>query len=108
MAKIHLCSICASPSHYPTFCPYKKRKPISQRGKRSEIYEGWKKTVAIPYLDAKYGRVCAACGGARCGNRQLDVDHKLGRGSHPSLKMDVKNVQYLGRFPCHFEKTAGK
>lgn len=86
----------------------KAPKPIKKRGKRSEAYEVWKKTIAIPYLDKKYGRVCAACKGVRCGNQQLDVDHIKNRGSHPQLRMDVKNVQYLGRFPCHFEKTIGE
>lgn len=98
---------------YGEFCfRHKPRKPlkrtaIKKRGKRSIEYEKWRKEEAIPYLDSKYGRVCAACNGTRCGNINLDVDHKKGRGSHPHLRMTLTNVQYLGRYPCHYEKTNG-
>ena len=88
--------------------PRKLQKPIRQKGKFTLKYEKWRDTVARPYLIAKYGEVCAACGGARCGNRQLDVDHIKGRGSHPHLRMELSNVQLLGRDPCHREKTDGK
>lgn len=85
----------------------KPPKAIKPKGKRTLAYERWRDEVAIPYLDAEYGRTCAACQGMRCGNQQLDVDHILNRGSHPSLRMSLDNVQYLGRYPCHIEKTDG-
>lgn len=91
---------------YGDFCfIHKPRKQIKQKGKQSIRYEEWRDNIAIPFLDKTYGRICNACKGARCGNRQLDVDHILNRGSHPQLKMSLDNVQYLGRFPCHSEKT---
>ena len=82
-------------------------KPIKKKGKRTTEYERWRDEVAIPYLDMTYGRICAGCKGVRCGNQQLDVDHILNRGSHPALRMNLDNVQYLGRYPCHVEKTNG-
>lgn len=85
----------------------RKSKPIRQKGKRTLEYERWRDTVAKPYLDKTYGRVCSSCAGSRCGNNQLDVDHIQNRGSHPELRMELSNVRYLGRFPCHYEKTAG-
>lgn len=100
-----LCSNCGSNKHYQTFCTWKKRKPIAKKGKRTIEYEAWRDIIARPYLIKKYGEVCAACGGARCGNKQLDVEHKKNRGSHPELKMVLSNVQLMGRFPCHYEKT---
>lgn len=93
---------------YGTLCwIHKPRKPIKQKGKATIKYEQWRDTVTKPYLDKTYGRQCAACGGARCGNKQLDVDHIVTRGGHADKKMDLSNVQYLGRFPCHYEKTNG-
>lgn len=82
-------------------------KPIKQKGKRTMQYERWRDEVARPHLDMTTGRVCQACFGERCGNQQLDVDHILNRGSHPALRMNLDNVQYLGRYPCHVEKTDG-
>lgn len=97
--------------HYQSFCTRRPRKPIAQRktikkrGKRTIEYEEWRDTVARPYLLEKYGEVCADCKGARCGNMQLDVEHIKGKGSHPELKMVLSNLQLMGRFPCHYEKT---
>lgn len=88
---------------------HKPRKAINQKGKKTQAYESWRDQVAKPYLDKKYGRVCAECGGSRCGNKQLDVDHinKRKMGGAQSLSMDLNNVQYLGRYPCHMEKDGG-
>lgn len=80
---------------------------IRKKGRRTLEYEKWRDEIARPYLDEKFGKVCAACKGARCGNKQLDIDHIKGRGAHPELKMSLDNVQYLGRFPCHVDKTNG-
>lgn len=101
------CATCGKTGHTKTFC-YRNRKPIRKKGKRTLEYERWRDEVAKPYLDMTYGRQCNACKGARCGNQQLDVDHVLNRGSHPSQRMNLDNVQYLGRYPCHVEKTNGK
>lgn len=100
------CKWCGSDRHWPFQCfkNPKRKTSIKQKGKRTQRYEEWRDKVAIPYLDAK-GRVCALCGGNRCGNKQLDVDHIQNRGSHPDLIMNLSNVQYVGRYPCHYEKT---
>lgn len=87
---------------------HKPRKAIKKKGKRTLEYEQWRDEVAIPYLDKTTGRVCQVCFGARCGNRQLDVDHIKNRGSHYKLRMSLHNIQYLGREPCHRLKTEGK
>ena len=117
--KLPYCEIHKNNWHYTSMCPQNQKpipvykplerstKPIRKKGKRTLEYERWKKEVAIPYLDQTTGRVCQACFGERCGNQQLDVDHILNRGSHPALRMNLDNVQYLGRYPCHIEKTDG-
>lgn len=92
---------------YGEFClMHKPRKPIKKKGKRTIEYEEWRDTIARPYLIKTYGEICAECKGKRCGNKQLDVDHILNRGSHYGLKMSLTNVQLLGRYPCHIEKTS--
>ena len=91
---------------YGEYCvQHKPRKPIRKKGKQTFKYEEWRDSVARPYLIEKFGAVCADCGGKRCGNRQLDVDHIKNRGSHFHLRMSLTNVQLLGRYPCHYEKT---
>ena len=104
MAKEVLCTSCGSNLHYQTFCPWKKRKPITQKGKDARMWETFRDQIARPYLDKRYGHVCAVLGCAETTN--LDVDHIKPRGSNPSLRYDVKNMQYLCR-PHHREKTDG-
>lgn len=82
--------------------PQKPRKPIISKGKQTRVYETWRDHVAIPYLDKRFGRVCSMPGCTATTN--LDVDHIKKRGSHPHLKMDVKNVRYLCRLH-HIEET---
>lgn len=105
MAVKILCKNCGSMFHYQTFCPYKKRKPISQRGKHAKLWETFRDKVAKPYLDKKYGHICNE---RTCAvTDPLDVDHVRERGSNPELRYDVKNVQYLCR-EHHRQKTDGK
>lgn len=99
------CSYCGKRAYSDYCVQHKPRKPIRKRGKKTLEYEAWRDAVAKPYLDEHFGKICAACGGARCHNKLLDVDHIQNRGSSPQAKMDLGNVQYLGRFPCHYEKT---
>ena len=105
MPKEVICTNCGSNRHYQTFCPYKKRKPIAQRGKHAKLWETFRDKVAKPYLDNKYGHVCNVKGCTETEN--LDVDHIKGRGSHADLRYDVKNMQYLCR-AHHRLKTDGK
>jgi 5-methylcytosine-specific restriction endonuclease McrA len=105
MPKEVLCTNCGSNYHYQTFCPFKKRKPITQQGKHAKLWQTFRDKVAIPYLDKKYGHICSYKGCSVTTN--LDVDHIKGRGSHPGLRYDVKNMQYLCR-EHHRMKTDGK
>lgn len=100
-----LCKNCGSTRHYQTFCPFKKRQKISQFGKHAKAWAAFRDKVAKPYLDMKFGHVCAV---AWCTEtKNLDVDHIKGRGSHPRLRYDVNNLQYLCR-NHHRLKTDGK
>jgi 5-methylcytosine-specific restriction endonuclease McrA len=102
MAKPVVCKACGTNGHYQTFCPYKKRKPIPKRGKHAKKWETFRDTVAKPYLDAKYGRVCSKPGCSETTN--LDVDHIKKRGSNPQLRYELTNLRYLCR-PHHIEET---
>lgn len=98
------CEICNKRAYSNRCVAHKIRKPIPKIGKRTRAYMEWRDTVAKPYLDEKYGRVCSARG---CVVKTgLDVDHIVNRGSSPKLIMSLENVQYLCR-PHHLEKTIG-
>jgi len=88
--------------HKPRKALVTKKRPI-QRGKEFYRWQTFREEVAIPYLDATFGHKCVECGTSD----NLDVDHILGRGSHPSLKYDLLNLQYLCR-THHSLKTDGK
>jgi len=103
--KQSICSNCGSNKHSSLQCFQKPRKRISQRGQKTLEYETFRDTVAIPYLDKRYGHVCSVKGCPITEN--LDVDHIRGRGSHPQLKFDVMNLRYLCRLH-HSLKTDGK
>ena len=83
----------------------KPATPIKQQGKHARMWATFRDKVAKPYLDKKYGRICAVKGCEESEN--LDVDHIKNRGSNPDLRYDVKNMQYLCR-PHHSLKTDGK
>lgn len=106
MAKTPKCKHCGALGHYAFQCFYRRKvvakvkRRIRSFGKQSVEYMIWRDTVAIPYLIETYGYKCASCGK----EEHLDVDHIKGRGSHPELKMEVTNVQFLCR-RCHRIKT---
>lgn len=79
-------------------------KQSSKSRKKDWAYLKWRRKVAEPYLNEKFGRQCAMCGKA---NVLLDVDHIVPRSSAPDRIMDVTNVQYLCRFECHNKKHFG-
>lgn len=104
MPTLHLCSICGG-CHYETFCRMKPRKPIAKIGKRAKEYEMFKRKVARPYLDKKYGRKCSI---NLCNETTyLDIHHIKTRGSSASSKMDLENLVYLCRYH-HSLVTDGK
>ncbi len=47
--------------------------------------------------------VCQACGGARCGNRSLQVDHRIPVAEGGTN--DDHNLWAIGANPCHADKT---
>jgi 5-methylcytosine-specific restriction endonuclease McrA len=103
MIKSNPCKLCESTWHTKAFCPQKPRKAINPRGKEAERWTKFRDETVIPHLDKEFGHTCRCCGkGGR-----LDVDHIHGKGSHPQLKYQISNFQYLCRM-CHIEKTANK
>lgn len=72
--------------------------------KKQGEYLEWVENVARPYLIGRNGNRCACCD-LFFGAVKLDIDHILGKGSHPELKKELTNLQLLCRFPCHFNKT---
>jgi 5-methylcytosine-specific restriction endonuclease McrA len=90
-------------------CVVKNTKTIPKQGKVTKLYNKWRDLIAIPYLDQRFGRACAKCGTMPPMNDdgsygRYEVDHIKNRSTHPELRMDVKNVQYLCT-NCHREKT---
>ena len=76
-----------------------------KHGKQARMWVTFRDKVARPYLDNKFGHICSVEG---CNEmRNLDVDHIKNRGSHPELRYNVNNMQYLCR-AHHREKTDGK
>ena len=87
----------------------RSQKPIKQRGKAAKQWDIFRDKVARPYLDTKYGMQCTDCGvyppKKEYGTYyRHDVDHVVGKGSHPELKFDVTNLAYRCR-NCHIAKT---
>lgn len=70
-------------------------------------YQIWKETVARPAIIARDGNKCSCCGRPAEAGEKLDLEHTLGKGSHPGLKRDLKNLTLMCRFPCHRNKTDG-
>lgn len=95
------CVKCGNKAHSEYCFRHKPRKPIRQRGKAYMAWTTYRENVAKPYLDRTVGHTCACCGR---GDRHLDVDHIINKGSRPDLKYDLNNMQYLCR-PCHRAKT---
>jgi 5-methylcytosine-specific restriction endonuclease McrA len=83
----------------------KPPKPISQRGKHALKWASFRKQEAIPYLDKTFGHICSVKGCTE--TESLDVDHIKGRGSHPHLRYELSNLQYMCRTHHHL-KTIGK
>lgn len=92
---------------YGDYCiRHKPRKALraSVRPKKMSAreldYQQWLKDVARPYVAKRDGNRCACCGNGGL----LDLDHILNKGSHPELKRNLDNLQFLCR-PCHRLKT---
>lgn len=78
-----------------------KKRPNKQSVKE-QGYQAWLRETARPAVIARDGDVCNCC---KRVHYPHDLDHVLNKGSHPELKRDISNLQILGRFPCHRNKT---
>lgn len=65
--------------------------------KRGKHYYLWQKTRK-EFIKLNPDNICAKCGGVA-----TDVDHIKKRGSHPHLRYEQSNLQWLCR-SCHFIK----
>jgi 5-methylcytosine-specific restriction endonuclease McrA len=105
MAQINkVCPECGGLGHSKFYCPVRKRKPISQRGKETLKYEHFRDKIALPKLIEKYGYICSVLDCSITEN--LDVDHKKTRGAHPELKYTISNLRLVCR-PHHRQITDG-
>lgn len=109
-----LCIVCGARA-YSDYCfRHKPRKPIEtkkrirQQSDKELEYQKWKEEVARPFLIARDGNLCSCCGRDAYPGEKLDIEHTLGKGSHPSQKRDLNNLTLMCRFPCHRNKTDGK
>ena len=91
-------------AHKPRKAITTKKRPRQQSDKEKE-YQLWKEETARPFVIERDGNHCACCGRLAHEGEKLDLDHILGKGSHPSLKRDLSNFELLCRFPCHRNKT---
>lgn len=81
---------------------HKPHKAIPKQTAKELEYQIWKEAIARPAVIERDGWGCQ-CPGV-CWNLGTDLDHKLGKGSHPGMKRDIANLQLLCR-PCHNNKT---
>lgn len=101
-----ICSICGKRA-YSEYCVlHKPKKPlkrtrISTKGKEYQRWQKFRQEVAIPYMDKHYGHFCRCC---KRSDVPLDIDHIKSKGSHPGMKYQLSNLQYLDRI-CHYWKT---
>lgn len=82
-------------------------KRIKQRSAKEIEYQTWKETVARPYLIERDGNNCSCCKRPAATNEKLDIEHTLGKGSHPELKRNLDNLTLMDRI-CHHYKTINK
>lgn len=102
-----VCKHCGSKWHYSSMCP-NIQKPIPRQSAKEISYQVWKETVARPFLTKRDGNSCHCCGRPAWEGEKLDIEHELGKGSHPELKKDLDNLRLFCRIPCHRNKTDGK
>jgi 5-methylcytosine-specific restriction protein A len=79
-------------------CELHAPKPWAGSDRRSRLPKNWSSITAAVKRRDRY--TCQACGGTRCGNRNLEVDH-ITRGDDHRMT----NLQTLGAKPCHTDKT---
>lgn len=98
-----ICEICGTLGHSKYYCRSRKRKPIKKMSIKEMQYQAWKESTARPLVIDRDGIFCQCPGG--CTNLGTDLEHELGKGSHPELKRDINNLRLFCRYPCHDNKT---
>jgi len=101
-----ICKSCGEEGHYAYTCWRKAKKVPKQISDKQAEYNLWLEEVARPAVIERDGEVCD-CEGGCSATTNLDLDHRLGKGSHSSLKKNIDNLHLLCRFPCHRNKTDG-
>lgn len=99
------CHSCGERGHSQFYCKTRRRKSINQQSEKELGYQLWKELEARPYLIERDGNACQCCGRAAHTGEKLDIEHEKGKGSHPELKRDLKNLRLYCRYPCHDNKT---
>lgn len=98
MARPRAASVCNEPGcPLDQPCPEHARQPWAGSDRAKRLPKDWAKIRAR--VLRRDGHTCRACGGLRCGNQRLEVDH-INRGDDHSLT----NLQTLGH-ACHQVKT---
>lgn len=94
------CITCGKKSYNPYCFQHKPRKPISQRGKHSKLWQGtrlkWLEINKAAYYN------CYICGKLLT-QGELTLDHVLPRSARPDLRYDLKNLK-----PCCFKCNSEK
>lgn len=75
--------------------------PWSTSDRRHRLPPDWD-TIRRRILHRDH-HTCTACGGTRCGNRNLQVDHIAPGDDHRDT-----NLTTLGDDPCHRQKSAAE
>lgn len=81
---------------------------MKQVSDKQAEYNRWLEAVARPYLIERDGNKCSCCTRPALEGEKLDIEHTLGKGSHPELKRDLNNLTLMCRIPCHNNKTDNK
>lgn len=97
----NLCIVCGSKYHYQTFCPYKKKKPISKQGK---VYNLWKETRLLWFKENKPPYFCYLCN-KPLKKEQVTLDHVIPRGSYPQFRYNLDNLK-PACIKCNNEKAS--
>lgn len=97
------CIVCGKRAYSEYCVQHKPRKPIITKNRpapqsaKEQAYQVWKEEVARPYLIARDGNNCSCCKRPAFANEKLDIEHTLGKGSHPGMKKDLDNLTLMCR-----------
>lgn len=88
--RVPVCTICASPYHYQTFCPYKPKQPITTRRKLNGIGKQGKRTATAvakwkrTQKPSHEGYYTCYIGGDKI--PYLVAEHPYSKARHPELR----------------------